>query len=158
MSVYAIYQNKNYPVNIRGQVLRLKCVYKNNGFQELIDLAGNKHKDIFIKEVSFDDVELVYELKINAIFKGKEFETYGVDTSTLENNYILLFSKEYEDVNNYGFIKHEQFVYQKEAKLEDIDSLVEIKKPILKWENQPESRKTIPSNKIQEYLRTTKNA
>lgn len=152
MSVYAIYQNKNYPVNIREQVLHIISKYKNNGFQELNDIAGNKHDDIFIKEVTLDDVELVYELKINAVYNGREFETNGVDSSTLEKNYILLFSMDYEDVNNYGFIKHEQFVYQKEVKLEDIDSLVEIKKPILKWENQPESRKTIPSNKIQEYL------
>ncbi|WP_099354317.1 hypothetical protein [Fredinandcohnia onubensis] len=152
MSKYAVYKNKDYSLNIRNNVLRLRSNIKESGFSELVDLAGNKHDDIFIKEVSLEDVELVYELKINAIYQGKEFETNGVDSSTLEKNYILLFSMDYEDVNNYGFVKHEQFVYQKEVKLVDIDSLVEIKKPILKWENQPESRKTIPNNKIQEYL------
>ncbi|MEI2401165.1 hypothetical protein V8V88_38595, partial [Paenibacillus phytohabitans] len=100
MSKYAIYQNKIYPVNPTGQVLRLKSTNQDNGFHVLTDLAGNKHDDIFIKEVSREDVELVYELKINAIYKGREFETYGVDSSTLEKNYILLFSMEYDDVND----------------------------------------------------------
>ncbi|WP_010677573.1 hypothetical protein [Bacillus timonensis] len=152
MGKYALYQNKVYPVNFQGQVLCLTSKFKENGFNELIDIVGNRHDDIFIKEVSLEDVLLVYELKMNAIYKGKEFETYGVDSSTLEKNYILLFSMDYEDVNDFGFRKHEQFVYQKEVALGDIDALVEMKKPILKWENQPESRRTIPNNKIRDYL------
>ncbi len=152
MNNYAVYNKKDYSANIRNHVLRLRSNIKESGFNELVDLAGNKHDDIFIKEVSLEDVELVYELKINAIYKGKEFETYGVDSSTLEKNYILLFSMDYKDVNDYSFSKHEQFVYQKQVALDDIDALVEIKKPVLKWENQPELRKLIPNNTIQEYL------
>ncbi|MEH7225524.1 hypothetical protein V7112_17080 [Bacillus sp. JJ1566] len=152
MSQYSIYQNKIYQVSIHGQVIHLISSKKENGFHELIDIVGNKHDDIFIKEVSLDDVELVYELKINAVYCGKEFETYGVDSSNLEKKYILLFSMEFEDVNDYGFRKHEQFVYQKQVALDDIDALVEIKKPILKWENKPETKITIPNNLIREYL------
>ncbi|MEH7235653.1 hypothetical protein [Bacillus sp. JJ1562] len=152
MGQYVIYKNKIYPVNIRGSALRIRSEIKENGFHELIDLVGNKHDDIFIKEVSLEDIELVYELKLNVIYRGKEYETNGFDPSTLLKNHILLFSMDYDDVNDYGFRKHEQFVFQKEVTLENIDALIEIKKPILKWADQPESRKTIPNNIIQEYL------
>ncbi|MEH7388034.1 hypothetical protein V7147_21945 [Bacillus sp. JJ1521] len=152
MSEYAIFKSKIYPVSNHGRVLHLISQKIENGFHELIDITGNRHDDIFIKEVSLEEVELVYELKFNAIYKGKEYETYGVDSSTIEKNYILLFSMVYEDVNDYGFRKHEHFVYQKEVALHEIDALVEIKKPILQWENQPESRRIIPHKMIREYL------
>ncbi|MDR4887685.1 hypothetical protein RGU12_09015 [Fredinandcohnia sp. QZ13] len=156
MIEYCIYKGIVYEVTINGDLLNLTSYDVNdkqtNGFKEYVDVLGRPHKDIFEKDIAISDVDLVYLKKINAIYKGKEFETYGINSSTLENNYILLFSKNYEDVNNYGFIKHEQFVYQKEVTLEDIDALVEIKKPILKWEDQLESRKLIPNNMIREYL------
>ncbi|MEH7379335.1 hypothetical protein V7138_02480 [Bacillus sp. JJ1533] len=156
MSEYCIYKNKVYEVVINGDQLNLTSYDVNdkltNGFKEYVDVLGRPHKDIFEKDLAISDVDLVFRKKINAIYKGKEFETYGINTSTLENNYILLFSMDYDDVNDYGFTKHEQFVYQKEVALDDIEALVEIKKPILKWKDQPESRKTIPTNKILEYL------
>ncbi|MFK9092121.1 hypothetical protein [Bacillus salipaludis] len=156
MSTYALYKQKNYPVNIRGQVLRLRSYNKESGFHELVDLAGNRHDDIFIKEVSIDDVDEVYELKINVIYKGKEFETYSIDPASLHENSILLFSMDPKDVQDFGFIKHEQFVFQKKIALPDVDALVEIKKPLLKFEAQPESRQMIPSHLIKDYIRLLK--
>ncbi|RFB15384.1 hypothetical protein DZB84_13355 [Bacillus sp. HNG] len=156
MSVHCIYKNKVYKVSINGDRLNLISYDENdkltNGFKEYVDVIGRNHTDIFEKNIAITKVDYVYRQTVNAIYKGKEFETYGIDSSTLEKKYILLFSMDYEDVNDYGFIKHEQFVYQKEVGLEDIDALVEIKKPILKWENQPESRKIIPYNMIRAYL------
>ncbi|THE10568.1 hypothetical protein E1I69_18350 [Bacillus timonensis] len=156
MIEYCIYKGKVYKVTINGDLLNLTSYDVNdkqtNGFKDYVDVLGRHHMDIFIKELAISDADLVYRKTVYAIYKGKEFETYGVDSSTLEKNYILLFSMDYEDVYDYGFLKHEQFVYQKEVLLNDIDALVEIKKPILKWENQPELRKTIPTNMIGAYL------
>lgn len=83
MSNYAIYHKKAYPLTIRAGVLRLRSTKKESGFEELVDLAGNRHEDIFIKEVEID-IEMAYELKVNAIYKGKEFETFSIGPSCLE--------------------------------------------------------------------------
>ncbi|MEB6551069.1 hypothetical protein MXL46_18635 [Heyndrickxia sporothermodurans] len=153
MSKYAIYSNKSYHLNIRGKILRLTSEVKESGFQELIDLAGNQRSNIFIKEVSVDDIEMAFDIKINAIYKGKEFETFSIGYFCIEENAISLFSMNYKDVELYGFKKEEQFVFKKDVSLNDIEALVEIKIPILKFEGMPKSRSLIPNQLIKEYIR-----
>ena len=47
--------------------VRLKTRVPEQGFKELVDLAGNIHKDIFIKEVEMDNVAVIYELYYKVI-------------------------------------------------------------------------------------------
>jgi hypothetical protein len=51
--------------------------------------------------------------------------------------------KEKSAFRNYGFEKLEQFVFKKDVPLSGIDALVEIKKPILQFEANPEGRNLI---------------
>ena len=72
--------------------IRLKTRIPEEGFNELIDLAGNTHKDIFIKEVNIDDVDIVYELEYKVVYKGIEFEPWAIGKFILENNQLSLFT------------------------------------------------------------------
>lgn len=45
MAKYADYKGNRYPVIIK------------NGFEELIELGGNKQYDTFVKEVEIDNIE-----------------------------------------------------------------------------------------------------
>jgi hypothetical protein len=73
MSKYAVYKGKVYEANVRNSHIRLKSRKLDPEFSELVDLAGNIHKDIFINEVNFDDVEMIYELDYKLIYKGVAF-------------------------------------------------------------------------------------
>ncbi|WP_299091279.1 hypothetical protein [uncultured Metabacillus sp.] len=152
MGKYAKYNNKNYPVNFRNGKYRLKSKEHENGFQELVDLGGNIHHDIFIKEVTLDELELLFELKHKVIYKGKEYEPFSIGELVIHDGRISLFSSDYEDYEKNGFEKQEQFVFKKEVSIDEIEALVEIMEPILDFNELPVERKVIPSNQVKEYL------
>ncbi|MGE7907094.1 hypothetical protein ACQKNS_22105 [Peribacillus sp. NPDC094092] len=99
-----------------------------------------------------EEVDLVYEQKFMVAYKGKEFEPYSLGRHILDENVISLFSMDSNDVDCYGFEKQEQFVFKKDVPLGDIESIIAVKKPILIFEDLPESRKVIPRGKIRDYL------
>jgi len=104
---YAIYNNKVYIANVRNMKVRLKTRILEQGFKELIDLAGNIHLYLFIKEIDIDDVSVIYELEYKAIYKGKEFESISSEKYMLERNEVILYTKESNIAEQYEFKKKE---------------------------------------------------
>ena len=151
--IYAIYNNKVYIANVRNMKVRLKTRIPEQGFKELVDLAGNIHKDIFIKEVEMDEVAVIYELQYKVIYKGKEFEVFSSEKYMLEYNQVILYTKEFNIAEKYGFKKKEQFVYDKDVQLNDIEALIKIKRPILKFNNIQEEKTRIEQKVIKNYLK-----
>lgn len=139
-------------MNIRDDRLRLRTHEPEQGFRELVDQTGNM-TNLFIKDVTKEEVDLVYELKFLVAYKGKEFEPYSLGRHILDENEISLFSMDSNDVDCYGFEKQEQFVFKKDVPLDDIESIIEMKKPILIFEDLPESRRVIPKEEVRDYLR-----
>ncbi|MDM5304486.1 hypothetical protein [Peribacillus frigoritolerans] len=148
---YAIYNHKNYLLNIRNDRLRLRTHEPEQGFRELVDQTGNK-TNLFIKDVTTKEVDLVYELKFVVAYKGKEFEPYSLGRHILDENEISLFSMDSNDVDCYEFEKQEQFVFKKDVPLNDIESIIEVKKPLLIFEDLPECRKVIPRGEVRDYI------
>ncbi|WP_057913941.1 hypothetical protein [Peribacillus muralis] len=149
---YAIYNLKDYRLNIRNDRLRLRTYEPEQGFRELFDETGNK-TNLFIKDVTKEEVDLVFELKFLVAYKGKEFEPYSLGRHILDENEISLFSMDSNDVDCYEFEKQEQFVFKKDVPLNDIESIIEVKKPLLIFEDLPECRKVIPRGEIREYIK-----
>lgn len=152
MGKYAKHNNKNYPVNVRNGKYRLKSKVHESGFKELVDLGGNIHHDIFIKEVTLDEIDFLFELKYKIIYKGQEYEPFSIGELVIDDGKITLFSSDYEDFKNNGFEKQEQFVFKKKVNIYEIDGIVEIMEPILEFNEFPKERKVIPSNQVIEYL------
>ncbi|MED4693173.1 hypothetical protein [Peribacillus frigoritolerans] len=124
---YAIYNHMDYRLNIRNDRLRLRTHEPEQGFRELVDQTGNM-TNLFIKDVTKEEVDLVYELKFLVAYKGKEFEPYSLGRHILDENEISLFSMDSNDVDCYGFEKLEQFVFKKNVPLDDIEAIIEMKK------------------------------
>lgn len=152
MGKYATYNNKNYSVNIRNDMFRLESKKRESGFKELIDLGGNIHPDIFIKEVSLDEIEYLFELKYKIIYKGKQYDPFAIGDLVIDSGEITIFSSDYEDYESNGFIKVEQFVFKKQVSIDEIDAIVEVKEPILEFNKFPKERKVIPGIQIEKYL------
>ena len=149
MAMYAGYNNKSYLVNIRDDKYRLRSKEHENGFKELVDLGGNIHHDVFIKEASREEIDLLFELNYKVVYKGKEYEPFSIGELVVDNGKITLFSSDY---GIEGFEKQEQFVFKKEVSIDEIDAIVEIRKPILEFDKLPEERKVISSSQVKEYL------
>jgi len=137
MGKYATYNNKNYPVNIRNDKFILKSKKHESGFKELIDLVGNIHPDIFIIEVTLDEIEFLFELKYKIIYKEKEYDPFSIGEFVINSGKITLFSSDYEDYESNGFIKVEQFIFKKQVSVNEIDTLVEVTEPILVFNKFP---------------------
>ena len=141
--IFANYKDKIYLANIRQSKVRLKTRIKEQGFNELVDLAGNIHKDIFIKEVDINDVDRIYEIEYRVLYKGSEYKCLKVSKETLDINYLTIYTSDSTIAEKYGFIEKEQFIYDKDVLLDEIDALVEIKKPILNFSYLKEQKKII---------------
>lgn len=158
MSRFCVYRNKSYKFDIDDYDENTFELISNNiedfesGFIKYVDELGSVHSNILVKKVTVDEIELIYELQVNAIYKGKEFETYAVGPFCLEKNSLALFSMKPSDMDDFGFEKQEQFVFKKDIGLNDVEALIEIKRPILLYEGYPVSRRLIPNHLIKEYL------
>ncbi|WP_066891392.1 hypothetical protein [Clostridium nigeriense] len=152
---YCIYKGKKFLMNIYNNKVELTSSKKedmNNGFKEYVDVLGNKHSDILVKEVSVDDLEFAYELNYKVIYNNIEFEPWCIGKHILNNEKISLFTSNSDLASLYGFNKEEQFVFKKELKLNDIEALIEIKIPILKFNHMKEERTRIEQKYIKKYL------
>lgn len=127
---------------------------KMYGFTEYVDVLGNKHNDLFIRKVSQSDLDYAYDLQVNVIYKDDEFETYEIGRSSLDENTISLFTNEIDKAQKHQFEKKEQFVYKKSVSLDDIDAIVEVKIPILRFANLPVERDKIPKSEIRNYIKS----
>ena len=153
---YCKYKNKIFPLDIHSNTLELTSNESediNNGFKEYIDVLGNKHSDILIKEVSLDEVEFAYELSYKVIYKGTEFNPWAIGKLIINKDEISLFTSNSEQANQYEFTKKEQFIFKKEVKLDEIEALIEIKKPILKFKYIKEEKIKIEKKDIRNYLK-----
>ena len=81
-----------------------------------------------------------------------EYECLKVNSETIDENYITIFTSDADVAKKYGFIKKEQFIYEKDISLDEIDALVEIKKPILQFSYLKEQKKEIAQKNIRNYL------
>lgn len=150
--IYAIYKNKIYLANVRQSKVRLKTRVAELGFNELVDLAGNVHKDIFIKEVDMNDVDIIYEVEYRVLYRGNEYKCLKVAKETVDINYITIFTSDSDIAKKYGFTKKEQFIFDKDVSLDEIDALIEIKKPILKFSHLKDQKIKIEQKNIRDYL------
>lgn len=150
--IYAIYKNKVYLANVRELKVRLKTRIAELGFNELVDLAGNIHKDIFIKEVDINNVDIIYEVDYRVLYRGSEYRCLKVAKETVDRNYITIYTSDSDIADQYGFIKKEQFIFDKDVSLDEIDALIEIKKPILKFNHLEEEKTKIGQKDIRDYL------
>lgn len=149
---YTIYQGKLYLSNIRNMKVRLRSRVAEEGFTELIDLVGNIHNDVFIKEVNIEDVDIIYNLEYKVVYKGREFIPWAVGKFILETDKISLGTNDEKEARSYAFEKMEQFVFKKDVPIDEVDALIEIKKPILKSQNMKEQFTRIEQKNIRNYI------
>lgn len=149
---YTIYQGRLYLSNIRNMKVRLRSRVAEEGFTELIDLVGNIHNDVFIKEVNIEDVDIIYNLEYKVVYKGREFIPWAVGKFILETDKISLGTNDEKEARSYAFEKMEQFVFKKDVPIDEVDALIEIKKPILKFQNMKEQFTRIEQKNIRNYI------
>jgi hypothetical protein len=132
-------------------------VNRNIGFQEYVDVLGNSHSDILIKNIDKEELEFAYELNYEVVYNNILFEPWAIGRFCVEQDRISLYTNDPEQAENYGFTKEAKFVYKKEVNLDEIEALIEIKVPILKFSYMKEERTKITQKSMRSYLLNTFN-
>ncbi|MFC0273115.1 hypothetical protein ACFFIX_16990 [Metabacillus herbersteinensis] len=89
-----------------------------------------------------------------ALYNGIEFETLSVGNHSIEENRISLFTMSVQDAIKFAFYKKEQFVFEKDVNLDEIEALFQMKKPIRTFKDLPVIRDLIAKEKIREYIKS----
>lgn len=150
--IYAVYNNKIYVANVRESKVRLKTRAFESGFSELVDLAGNIHKNIFIKEIDMDHVDFVYEVEYRVLYKDHEYRCLKVSRENVETNNITIYTNDSELGKKYEFVQVDKFIFDKDVSLDEIDALIEIKKPLSTFNHLKEERTKVEKQDIKRFL------
>lgn len=152
--MYCIYKNRKYKAKIRNKMILITSKIKQDDFNNYIDVLGKEHSDLFMKEVDFKEVEVVYIEKIEICFKGIYFQLFS-STITQENvakDRFILFTSSEKQVKEYRFEKKEQFVFTKKISKEQIEMIKIIQKPIKEFEDYGVKEIIIEKHDIDDWL------
>lgn len=155
--MYCVYEKETYKAKRRNGRVILVAYEKKEGFSNYIDVVGNEHSDIFMKEVEIGDVELIYKEDISICYLGNYFELFAPITfaSVKDNKYVLFTSSE-EIAKEFEFEKEEQFVFSKKICKEQIDSIKITRKPIREFEKQGVQEIVVTKNEVEAWLNLIK--
>lgn len=152
--MYCNYKKSKYKAKIRNKKILITSKIKQEGFNNYIDVLGNEHSNLFMKEVDFNEVEVVYKEKIEIGFKGICFQLFS-STITQENivkDRFTLFTSSEKLAKEYSFEKKEQFVFTKDISKEQIEMIKIIQSPIKEFEAYGIKEIIIEKNDIDEWL------
>lgn len=153
---YGVYRNETYLMYIdyldykKKEKLYLFSRSKRTGLEKVInDDIGVTYE----KEVSEDDLDFAYELRFRAEYFGHAFKVMSsIDKRRLEDGIIALSTFDRDIGDLLEFDSYDQFLLYKDVQMDDIDRLIEVKVPILKFKGMEEIETEIPKDKIAEYI------
>ena len=153
-NMYCNFKSKKYKAKIRNKKLIIISGIKQEGFNNYIDVLGRECNDLFMKEVSFSEVEVVYNENIEIKFEGIYFPLLSspVRLADIEDNRFSIFTSSEEVAKEYGFEKKEQFVFIKDISKEQIEMIKIIQNPIKEFENYGIKEIVIEKNNIDNWL------
>ena len=107
-----------------------------------------------MREVDFNEVEVVYKEIIEIGFEGIYFQLFSswVTQSNIESVIFTLFTNSEELAREYKFEKKEQFVFTKDILKEQIEAVKIIQKPIKEFETYGTKEIVIERSYIDEWL------
>ena len=152
--MYCIYKNRKYKAKIRNKMILITSKIKQDDFNNYIDVLGKEHSDLFMKEVDFKEVEVIYIEEIEICFKGIYFQLFpsAITQENVAKDRFILFTSSEKLAKEYKFEKKEQFVFTKNISKEQIEMIKIIQKPIKEFEDYGIKEIIIEKQDIDEWL------
>jgi hypothetical protein len=150
--MYAIYNDQVFRLALVSNKLFLISNKRLSGFTNAIDIFGKEIDDLYEKEVTEDSLQSAYELFYDVQYKGRRFETLTNITWLRDKGLVQIETKDTALAKELGFQRFEIIVFMKEIPLEEIENLIEIKKPVLKFKSVGVTETVIPKESIIQYL------
>lgn len=152
--MYCKYNGARYKIKKRNGEYIITSRQKEDGFVNYIDVLGNEHSDLYMKNVKVNDVDVIYTEDIFVKYKTVYFRLFAdkiTRGAVLEDSYMIWTSSE-QLAHEYGFEKEEQFVFARYIAKEDIEAVKIVRKPISGFGKIEQSEEILEDDELDNWL------
>ena len=156
MADYAVYKNRIYKLKLLSDRMEIFTRSKdalNDGFKEFKFNQGFISEVIYKKEVTANQLDMICELNFKVVYKRYEFEVV-TDLTAVDNEKIIIYTREPAIADQYDLKKKEQFVYEKDITWTEVEALIVFKKTKEIFQDENEETIRIEPENIKEFLKT----
>ena len=155
-----IYKGKKYRVVKDSTSFWLVSQEKEEGFEEYIDIFGEKSPDIFVKDVDIHELDFLYETVYELQYKGHFFDVMSaMKRINIDEDWFVIRAgiEKYELIEKLGFERYDKATWRKEIKRKDIEALKIIDKPLGIFKDQGLKIKILEGADIDDFLASVKD-
>ena len=155
-----IYKGKKYRVAKISTFYRVISREKEEGFEEYIDIFGEKSPDIFVKDVDIHELDYLYEIWYEIQYKGHFFDVISyMNRKLIEKDLFVLNAgiEKYPLIEKLGFEVYDKGQWWKEIGRKDIEALKIIEEPLKIFKDQGLKIKILEGKDIDDFLASVKD-
>ena len=157
-----IYKGKTYRVVKDSKSLWLVSREKEEGFEEYINIVGEKSPDIFVKDVDIHELDYLYKMSYEIQYKGHFyiFENGAFTKRAIAEEVFYILS---DDISNpeffesLGFTRSDKFYFDKKISRSDIEAIKIIEEPEGIFKDRGSKVKIIEGKDIDDFLASVKD-
>ena len=158
--MYGIYKGKKYRVAKISTFYRVISGEKEEGFEEYIDILGEKRPDIFVKDVDIHELDYLYEVKYEFLYRGHYFKALSTMIRKLiDKDYFEISAgiEKYDLIEKLGFKRLDESTWWKDIRRKDIEALKIVEEPLGIFKDQGLKIKILEGKAIDEFLASVKD-
>ena len=155
-----IYKGKKYRVAKDSTSFWLVSREKEEGFEEYIDILGEKSPDIFVKDVDIHELDYLYRIVYEIQYKGHFFDVMSfVNRKLIDKDLFVLNAgiEKYPLIEKLGFEVYDKGQWWKKIGRKDIEALKIIEKPLGIFKDRGLKIKILEGKDIDEFLASVKD-
>ena len=155
-----IYKGKKYRVVKDSTSFWLVSQEKEEGFEEYIDIFGEKSPDIFVKDVDIHELDFLYETVYEIQYKGHFFDVMSaMKRINIDEDWFAIRAgiEKYELIEKLGFKVYDKGEWWKEIGRKDIEVLKIIEEPEGIFKDRGSKVKIIEGADIDDFLASVKD-
>ena len=155
-----IYKGKKYRVVKDSTSFWLVSREKEEGFEEYIDILGEKSPDIFVKDVDIHELDYLYRIVYEIQYKGHFFDVMSfVNRKLIDKDLFVLNAgiEKYDLIEKLGFEVYDKGQWWKKIGRKDIEALKIIEKPEGIFKDRGLKIRILEGKDIDEFLASVKD-
>lgn len=159
--MYAIYKQKKYRANklIDGHVT-LYSYSQDEGFENYVSARGEVSYDFFSKVVNIRELDYLYEIKYEFLYRGHYFKALPTMIRKLiDKDYFEISAgiEKYDLIEKLGFKRLDESTWWKEIGRKDIEAIKIIEKPLGIFKDQGLKIEILEGADIDDFLASVKD-
>lgn len=155
-----IYKGKKYRVAKDSTSFWLVSREKEEGFEEYVDMFGEKHPDLFVKDVDIHELDYLYEIEYEIQYKEYFFDVMSFMNRKLIDKDLFMLNagiEKYELMEKLGFEVYDKGQWWKKIGRKDIEVLKIIEEPLGIFKDRGSKVKILEGKAIDEFLASVKD-